>query len=226
MTYSRAGTYETGTAGQGEGAQGASDQAKEKAGQAADQAKEKAGQAADQAKGRAREEVDTRSTQAGEQVTSMAEAFRSTGDKLREEGKDGPAKAADRAAQEAQKVGSYLTDSDSDRILSDAEDFARSKPWAVLAGGVALGIVAARFLKASSAGRASQNAAAGGRTYGDAGNGTSAGRSFGSPGSAPEAPTTPALPSTMPPGPSAPGAPLTGGPSPAPPSPPVPPAGA
>lgn len=50
MTYSRAGTYETGTAGQGEGAQGASDQAKEKASQAADQAKEKAGQAADQAK--------------------------------------------------------------------------------------------------------------------------------------------------------------------------------
>lgn len=40
MTYSRAGTYETGTAGQGEGAQGASDQAKEKASQAADQAKE------------------------------------------------------------------------------------------------------------------------------------------------------------------------------------------
>lgn len=40
---------------------------------------------------------------------------------------------------------------DSDTILSEAEDFARSKPWAVLAGGVALGIVAARFLKASSA---------------------------------------------------------------------------
>lgn len=56
---------------------------------------------------------------------------------------------------------------DSDTILSEAEDFARSKPWAVLAGGVALGIVAARFLKASSADRASQSAAAGRRLYRD-----------------------------------------------------------
>lgn len=93
---------------------------------------------------------------------------------------------------------------------------------AVLAGGVALGIVAARFLKASSADRASQSAAAGRRLYGDAGNGTSAGRSVGSPGATADAP---ALPSSAPPGPSAPGGPLTGGPSPAPPAPPGPPAG-
>lgn len=218
MTHSGAGTYETGTAGHSEDEQGATDQAEEKAAQAADQAKEKAGQAADQAKSRARQEVDTRSTQAGEQVSSMAEALRSTSEKLREEGRDGPAQAADRAAEQAHKVGSYLTDSNSDRILSDAEDFARSKPWAVLAGGVALGIVAARFLKASSSDRAGRGSSAGGRPHGDAGNGTSAGRRFGSPSGAGN---VPALPEPVPPSPSAPGAPVAGGPLSAPASPPA-----
>jgi len=35
-------------------------------------------------------------------------------------------------------------------MLHDVEDFGRQRPWAVLAGGLALGVVAARFLKASS----------------------------------------------------------------------------
>lgn len=166
MDSGAGGRYATGTAPPGQGgAQGPSDQAKEKLGQAQEkaseqlgqatnQAKEKASEAADQAKGRAREQVDQRSTQAGEEVNSMAEALRGTGEKLREEGKDGPAKAADRAAEQAQRVGGYLVESDADRILGDVEDFARKQPLAVLAGGVALGFAAARFLKASSESRA------------------------------------------------------------------------
>jgi len=44
----------------------------------------------------------------------------------------------------------YGSDSDADRILSDAEDFGRRQPWVVLAGAAAVGLAAARFLKASS----------------------------------------------------------------------------
>src|SRR6187551_3440441 len=50
---------------------------------------------------RAREQIDQRSTQAGEQMSSSAQALRSTSARLREEGQDGPARAAERAADQA-----------------------------------------------------------------------------------------------------------------------------
>src|SRR3954468_14165058 len=115
-----------------------------------DQAKEKAQEAAGQAKGRVREQVDQRSTEAGQQVSSTAGDLRSVGEQLREQGKETPAKLAEQAAERTERLGSYLTESDADRILGDVEDFARKQPWAVVAGGLVLGFAASRFLKASS----------------------------------------------------------------------------
>ena len=132
---------------------GATAQAQDKAQEVAGQAKEQAQQAAGQAKEQVRTQVDTRSTQAGEQVSQQASDIRTVAEKLREEGKDGPAKVADQAAERIEKVGSYLTEADSDRILGDVEDFARQKPMAVIAGGMALGFLASRFLKASQTDR-------------------------------------------------------------------------
>ena len=129
---------------------GAADQAKGKAGQAGAAAQEKAQQAAGQAKGRLREQVDQRSTQAGEQVASTAADVRTVGEELRKQGKDKPAQLADQAAKRAERLGGYLKESDADRILGDLEDFGRKQPWAVAAGGLALGFAASRFLKASS----------------------------------------------------------------------------
>ncbi len=140
--------------------QGTTDQAKEKASQAAGAAKEQAQQAAGQAKGALRTQVDQRSTQAGEQVSTQASDIRTVAEKLREEGKDGPAKVAEQAADRMERVGSYLQESDADRILSDVEDFARRKPMAVMAGGIALGLVASRFLKASQSDRYRSSTAA------------------------------------------------------------------
>jgi uncharacterized protein YjbJ (UPF0337 family) len=182
--------------------------ATEKLGDAADVAKEKASGAAEQAKSRAQQEIDTRSTQAGEEVSSFAEALRTTSDKLREEGKDGPAKAADRVAEQAQKVGGYLTDADGDKILSDVEDFARRKPWVVLAGGVVVGLAAARFLKASSAERSISRSEFSGPSRqsrpGGTGNGHEPGRAVGSGPSAPPATPAPAPTPTATPAPVAP----------------------
>jgi ElaB/YqjD/DUF883 family membrane-anchored ribosome-binding protein len=127
-----------------------SGQAKDKAQEVAGQAQEKAQDAAGQAKGRLREQVDRRSTQAGEQVRSTASDVRSVGEELRKQGKDKPARLADQAADRAERVGSYLQESDADRILRDVEDFGRRQPWAIVAGGLALGFLASRFLKASS----------------------------------------------------------------------------
>jgi hypothetical protein len=121
--------------------------------QAKEKAQEKAQQAKGQAASRVREQVDQRSTQAGEQVSSTASDIRSVADQLREQGKDQPAKLAEQAAQRAESLGDYLQRSDGDTILSDIEDFGRRQPWAVIAGGVALGFAASRFLKASSSRR-------------------------------------------------------------------------
>lgn len=124
--------------------------------QAKEQAKEKAQQAAGQARSAVRTQVDQRSTDAGERVGGFASDVRSVSDQLREQGKEQPAKLAEQAAERAERLGDYLKNSDSDRILGDIEDFGRRQPWAVIAGGMALGLVASRFLKASASNRYEQ----------------------------------------------------------------------
>jgi uncharacterized protein YjbJ (UPF0337 family) len=124
--------------------------AKERVEEVKDQAQEKMQEASGQAKDRMREQVDQRSTQAGERVASAAQDARSVGEELRRQGKDQPARMADQAADRAERLGSYLQESDADRILRDVEDLGRKQPWALVAGGLALGFVASRFLKASS----------------------------------------------------------------------------
>ena len=129
------------------------EQAQQKAQEVAGQAQEKAQQATGQAKDKIREQVDSRSTEAGEQVSTTADDIRTVGQQLREQGKEQPAKIAEQAADRAERLGSYLKDSDADRILGDIEDFGRRQPLAVAAAGLALGFVASRFLKSSSSDR-------------------------------------------------------------------------
>jgi hypothetical protein len=144
-------TYGTATANGPSSAGGES--ADSTAQQAKDKVQETAQQAAGEAKGRVRDQVDQRSTDAGRRVTTMAQDVRSVGDELRKQGKDQPAKLADHAAQRAESLGDYLQRSDGETILGDLEDFGRRQPWAVIAGGLVLGVAASRFLKASSSRR-------------------------------------------------------------------------
>lgn len=137
-------------------ADGSVGEAQEKAHEVAGQAQEKARDAAGKAQEGLRQQVDERSTKAGEQVSGTAQDLRSVGEELRKQGKDTPAKLADRAAEETEKVGSYLRDKGPDEMLRDVEDFGRQRPWAVMAGGLAVGVLAARFLKASSRNRYQQ----------------------------------------------------------------------
>jgi gas vesicle protein len=132
---------------------GTGDQVKEKATEVAGQAQEKAQQAAGQARDQVRSQIDQRSTDAGQKVSAQGSDLRAVGDQLREQGKDGPAKLADQAANHVERAGSWLSESDADKILHDLEDAARKNPWAVVAGGVALGFAASRVLKASSSDR-------------------------------------------------------------------------
>lgn len=121
--------------------------------QAADKAQEQMGQAKDRAREQVRDQVSQRSTEAGERVRSTAGDVRSVAEELRRQGKDSPARYAEQAADRAERLGDYLHQADGDRILRDAEDFGRRNPWAVVAGGLALGFMASRLLKASSSER-------------------------------------------------------------------------
>jgi hypothetical protein len=123
--------------------------AKEQVQQVAERAHEVAGDA----RGKIREQIDTRATQVGEQVAATALALRSGADELHRQGNDSAGEAARRAAAQAERLGSYLQQSDANRLLADAEGYARRNPWAVVIGGVVAGAAAARFLKASSSRR-------------------------------------------------------------------------
>src|SRR3954451_22007253 len=120
---------------------------------ATEQVKGRAQEGAQQAKRSVRDQVDQRSTEVGHRVGSTAQDIRSVSEELRKQGKDQPAKLAEQAAQRAESLGDYLQRSDGDAILRDIEDFGRQRPWAIIAGGVALGFAASRFLKASSSRR-------------------------------------------------------------------------
>jgi hypothetical protein len=134
----------TGTVGQ------VQSQAQDVASQATQKVQQGGQQAMEQARGQLQTQVDQRSTQAGEQVTSLAETIRSTGDQLREQGKSSHADIADRAASQIERVGSYLTRSDGQTLLDDVERFGRRQPMALALVGFGVGLMASRFLKASS----------------------------------------------------------------------------
>ena len=129
----------------------------------ASQAKEtiqnKTEQLKSQTKSRLQEEIGNRSTQAGLQVRMVAQAIRQTGQELHKQGQEAQAGIIDQLAQRSDRVGTYLTDSDSDRIMQDvqalgrrAKEFGSERPWLVAAGALALGFVAPRVAKALSSG--------------------------------------------------------------------------
>jgi hypothetical protein len=134
-----------------DGAPGADAQAKPQ--HATGQAQEQVQAAAGKAQAKMREQLDQRSSQLAEKAHQQASDLRSVSEALRDQGKDRPAEAVDRLAGYAEQAGSYLRYTEADSMLSDAEDFGRRKPAAVAAGALALGLVASRFLKASSSRR-------------------------------------------------------------------------
>jgi hypothetical protein len=120
---------------------------------------EGAGQAKDSLLDQGRQQLNDRTTTAGEQVAGFADVARKVASSLRDDGNEPHAKAADTVAERAEQIGSYLKDADADKMLRDLEDLGRRQPAALAAGGVVVGLLAARFLKASSAQRFAGSAA-------------------------------------------------------------------
>ena len=111
----------------------------------------------------------------------MANALRKTGEQLRNEGNEQPAKVADAVAERIERLGNYLQQADSDRLLNDVESFGRRRPWVLAAGGAVLGFVASRFLKASSSRRYQEAYPSYGTSYGRTYGGETYGESWTAP---------------------------------------------
>jgi ElaB/YqjD/DUF883 family membrane-anchored ribosome-binding protein len=139
------------TAASAEGS-GASDSASmgEMVGNVQETVQEKAGQAKGAVSRAVSERVETASSQASTQLRDVSGAFRQTGEQLRSEGKEQPAKVVEAVSERTDQLARYLSASSSNQILDDLERLGRTRPWLAIAGGLTVGLAAARLLKASS----------------------------------------------------------------------------
>ena len=91
-----------------------------------------AGEAKQQTREQLRTQIDTRTSQAGEQISSTSQAFRGASDSLRQQGNDRAASVVETLAERSERFGTYLTRTDGDGLLRDAEDLARRQPWLIV----------------------------------------------------------------------------------------------
>ncbi len=113
--------------------------------------REAAQSAVDQSKTFLNRQVDERSTLIGQQVGSVAQELRHVGEQLGQTGIAGPVTSyVSQGADLVERLGRYLEDADSERLISDLEAIARRQPWAIAAAALVLGFAASRFLKTSS----------------------------------------------------------------------------
>src|SRR5579862_3977489 len=124
-------------------------QAQQSASQVAQQVGRQASQIAQQAKSGAAQQFEQQRQNAAQTVDSVAQATGQFSQQLRQNNQWQIADFVDRAADQLQSVSSYMRAHDFNDMVDDANDFARRQPLLFLGGAVALGALAARFLKSS-----------------------------------------------------------------------------
>lgn len=137
--------------------EGLASQASAKVEDATSLAQEKASELREQGSARLRDQLDERSTKVGSQVRSLATALRRSGNDLSDEGNGNASQLTTQAAERIERVGSYLEQKSGSELMRDVEKFARRRPWLLAGLGMAAGVAAARFVKASSEQRKDEN---------------------------------------------------------------------
>jgi ElaB/YqjD/DUF883 family membrane-anchored ribosome-binding protein len=115
----------------------------------AHEARRKSHERARQAKAKAGEAFDENKQRAVGQLGSVSNALRSTASRLHEEEQHQIEDLLDRAADGLDRARTLLQTKDLNELIGDTEKVARRHPGAFIGGAVALGFVAARFLKSS-----------------------------------------------------------------------------
>jgi ElaB/YqjD/DUF883 family membrane-anchored ribosome-binding protein len=132
-----------------EQAKQAAQRAQAHAGEAMDQAGNKADQYVDKAENLAKGQASQRKNQAAGAVSDIAGALRKTGDQLRQQNQGMYAMYADEAADRIDNFAGYLRGQNINDLIDQAEQFGRDQPLLMIGGAFALGMLGARFLKAS-----------------------------------------------------------------------------
>ncbi len=133
---------------------GVAQQAKDQAKNLAHEAKDQTVKVAEQARDHVQHVVSQQKDQAADRLGSLAGALREAGRKLNEGEQSGDfGRYADRAAQQVDRLSTYLRDNDMRGFVRDTENFARRRPEVFLGGALLAGLALARFLKASSPNR-------------------------------------------------------------------------
>lgn len=108
-----------------------------------------------QLKEKVTEQVETRLSdqkgRAAETVSTVADTLRTSSQQLSDSGQDGVSRYIERAADQAERLASYLDSTEVTEVVDRVEDFARRQPAAFMAGAFAVGFLASRFLKANRA---------------------------------------------------------------------------
>jgi hypothetical protein len=97
-------------------------------GEAQEAVQEKAGEAKGAVVRAVSDRLDTASSQAGGQLIDISGALRQTGEQLRTEGKEQPAKVVEAISDRTDQLARYLSDKGSSEILDDLERLGRSRP--------------------------------------------------------------------------------------------------
>jgi ElaB/YqjD/DUF883 family membrane-anchored ribosome-binding protein len=127
------------------------DKAKQKSQEAADRSKRLVGVLADEARREVETRLNDRKDFVASGVETLAQALRDGSEQMRAQGQAAPARVLDMVAGGVAQFGGTLQNKEIDQIIRDTERFARDRPGVFLAAALAVGVVAGRFLKSSSA---------------------------------------------------------------------------
>ncbi len=124
--------------------------AQQRSQEVAQQGQQKASEYAEQGREKAKGQIATQKERASGELQGIAQALQSTGEQLREQDQGSIGQYADQAAEQAGRLADYLSEKDSEELISEVEDFARNRPAIFMGGAFILGAAAARFLKSSA----------------------------------------------------------------------------
>ena len=110
----------------------------------------------DQVKDKATSQINEQKVRATAGLGSVAEAVRQTGRQLRDRRHDAVAQVVENAAAQLERFSNHLRDRNLDELVNDAQRLARQQPAIFIGSSFAAGLLAARFIKASSPGRSRQ----------------------------------------------------------------------
>jgi hypothetical protein len=144
------GTTPVESGGDAQGGTQVTEQAKQQSQQLAQQARQQASDLANRGTEQAKGQLANQKHEASQRMVPIQTALRETAQQLRKQGQGSVGQYSDRAADQVERLSTYLRETDVDEIMEEVRDFARRRPALFLGGAAAVGFFATRFLKSSS----------------------------------------------------------------------------